>query len=257
MFGKLLLYFALLLWFVVPAKAQPAIILPQLTAETQEQIAVEVQVLNFENIVSTQFSVKWDPLVIQYDFADNLNLPMLDTALHFGTTNAHNGVAVFAWLDETLVGVNRADNSSIFTLHFTVIGQQDAQSALWFDEIPAVIEIADTSGIVDDFNLQDGSVTVDNPVAVSKIPATLTSYQNFPNPFSESTTITFDLRTAQEVTLTICDIKGVPVLQHVQRYGAGHHTIDIHKGQLPQAGMYQCKLEAFGQVVNEKLVLVQ
>ena len=259
MFGKLLLYFALLLWFVVPSGAQPTIILPTTTAEPDGQLAVDVQVANFESIVSAQFSIKWDVAVLQYDTVSNLSLPMLHPNQHFGTTNASQGVVVFAWLDETLVGVTKEDNSSIFTLNFTVIGEDEDLTSIWLDSFPAAIEFVDTSGIIDnnDIEIQNGSITVENPVATTDIQTALTLHQNFPNPFRKNTAIEFDLRTAQEVALTIYDIKGVKVLEHIQEYDSGRHAIHITNEQLPHEGTYLYELRTAEHAVINKLVLVK
>ena len=51
MFRKLLLYFALLLWFVVPAKAQLTIMLPEIEVEPGETIDLEVKVVKEFNAV--------------------------------------------------------------------------------------------------------------------------------------------------------------------------------------------------------------
>ena len=66
MFRKLLLYFALLLWFVVPAKAQLTIMLPEMEVESGEVIDLDMRVTEFNAIIGAQWSIQWNPDILEY-----------------------------------------------------------------------------------------------------------------------------------------------------------------------------------------------
>ena len=66
-------------------------------------------------------------------------------------------------------------------------------------------------------------------------------FQNFPNPFSESTTVSFMLKEASEVNLTIYNLLGAQVrLVGDQYYSQGMHRVNIERGNL-DAGVYLLK----------------
>jgi hypothetical protein len=68
--------------------------------------------------------------------------------------------------------------------------------------------------------------------------------QNFPNPFSESTTVRFMLKEATDVNLTIYNLVGAQVrLVKDQFYSQGTHEVTIHRGNL-EAGIYFLKLSS-------------
>ncbi len=67
-------------------------------------------------------------------------------------------------------------------------------------------------------------------------------FQNFPNPFSESTTVSFMLKEASEVNLTIYNLLGAEVrLVGDQYYSQGTHRVTIERGNL-EGGVYLLKL---------------
>ena len=66
MFGKLLLYFALLLWFVVPSSAQPTIIFPDLEVKKGDRINVDVTANDFDSLIVLQFPMIWNSEVLDF-----------------------------------------------------------------------------------------------------------------------------------------------------------------------------------------------
>lgn len=81
--------------------------------------------------------------------------------------------------------------------------------------------------------------------------------QNYPNPFSTSTTIKIDLQKATELTLCVFDFEG-RIVEILARgyYGAGRHEISWFPGALPD-GIYICKLQTNGFQESSKLILIR
>jgi hypothetical protein len=81
--------------------------------------------------------------------------------------------------------------------------------------------------------------------------------QNFPNPFNPSTTITFGLPRASQVTLSVFDMLGreVSVLVNDRR-DAGVHEVEFNGATLP-SGVYFYRLQAGDFVHLKKLVLLK
>ena len=66
MIKDLLLYFALLLWFVVPLQAQPTIFAEDVEGKPGDEIEVLVKAENFVDVVAMQFTFEWDADVLEF-----------------------------------------------------------------------------------------------------------------------------------------------------------------------------------------------
>lgn len=94
-------------------------------------------------------------------------------------------------------------------------------------------------------------------VQKAETPKEFALYQNFPNPFNPTTTISFNLDRQSHVTLTVYNMLGqkvATVLSGVQ--SAGYHQVEFDASNLP-SGMYFYKLEAGTNVAMKKMVLVK
>ena len=81
------------------------------------------------------------------------------------------------------------------------------------------------------------------------------SLQNFPNPFSNNTTISFFLRQSEQVTMKVFDLLGREVITLLNdELSGGKHSISFDAKDLP-AGTYLLKLQA-EQFVQQKLMEV-
>ena len=128
-------------------------------AEAGSTVCVPVTVNDFDGIASLQFSLQWDPAVLQFTEVRNLNIPDL-SASSFNTTQSAAGQAAMAWFDNTAQGVTLADGSVIFEMCFTVLGASGTASSIVFTDSPTQREAA-TSGNTITFTETNGSVSVD------------------------------------------------------------------------------------------------
>jgi len=93
----------------------------------------------------------------------------------------------------------------------------------------------------------------------------VTSYQleqNYPNPFKPTTTISFALPTASEVSLSIFNMSGQLVKQVASgKFASGRHQIvwdatDDH-GQRVASGVYLYVIKAGEFIAQRKLILMK
>ena len=69
-------------------------------------------------------------------------------------------------------------------------------------------------------------------------------YQNYPNPFSGSTTVSFDLPKAERVTIEIFDLYGRKLQFFDEHFPAGMNRVEIGDGLAN--GVYYLRLNATG-----------
>lgn len=123
-----------------------------------ESVVANVTLENASSLLSMQFSITYDPSIINYTSVSNFNLTGLSSA-NFGS---QPGVITFSWFDPTLNGVTLPDGTVVFQLHFIVTGTMAATGLVDIGDIPTVIEIITTNGQEIPLNVAPGHVGVMN-----------------------------------------------------------------------------------------------
>ncbi len=136
--------------------------LPIVGGQPGDIVCVPMSVSNFTDILSVQFSLSYDPSVVQFLYAQNFNpnMPWLSDA-NFNDTG--DGIA-FSWNDLSLNGVTLPDGSVAFELCFQAVGMEGEASPVNFTDQPTPPEVTDISGNVLNFNSQDGVIFLSNSV---------------------------------------------------------------------------------------------
>jgi hypothetical protein len=80
--------------------------------------------------------------------------------------------------------------------------------------------------------------------------------QNTPNPFAETTEISFIIPQSSKVSLTVYDVKGRSVIKHSENYESGKNTISINRRDLGISGVYYYTLEAGSNFATKKMVII-
>src|SRR3989339_1099348 len=138
------------------------------------QKIVSVRVKNFQNIISIQGTIDFDPSIVSYVSVEQFGLSGMSAA-NFGTTQTASGKLTFSWFDETLAGPNLADSSIIFAIKFLLSGSNGQHTDINFINIPTALEVVDSSfqtlvvsslhGHVEIMNLQDIFTGTINPLS--------------------------------------------------------------------------------------------
>jgi hypothetical protein len=82
-------------------------------------------------------------------------------------------------------------------------------------------------------------------------------YQNFPNPFNPLTTIEYNIKEANFVTLVIYDILGKEINRLVNTYkAAGSHRIQWNAENFP-SGIYYYRVKSGGFMDSKKMMLLR
>jgi hypothetical protein len=88
-------------------------------------------------------------------------------------------------------------------------------------------------------------------------PADFALAQNFPNPFNPSTTIRFDIPSAEFVTLKVFDVLGREIATLIQdRVSAGEYSVQWDAASYA-SGVYYYKLEMANAVLVKKMILLR
>ena len=146
--------------------ARPPIIgkLPMVISSTSakelSEVCVSVTASQFELIVSMQYTMTWNPSVLQFTRVENFGLPGM-TANNFGDRAASKGLLSYSWFDSNVAGITLNDGKKLYDLCFTVIGASGSTSNITFEDKPVVIEISNADSQFLGLDGTNGKVTVE------------------------------------------------------------------------------------------------
>jgi gliding motility-associated-like protein len=145
--SKSILGLILALFLSLQARAeQPTFNISSTDANPGQIIDVNFNVDNFSQLISVQFSVNWDPAVLQFRTIKNFNpsVPGLSPAV-FGATPAmtDDGYFTLGWIESSITPITIPDGSLFFTVEFEVIGAPCDNSPVAITNTPLEIEVAE------------------------------------------------------------------------------------------------------------------
>ena len=141
--------------------------LPEVIALPGENICLPITATDFNDIVSMQFTVQYDPNVLVFTGVANENPVIPD--FNMGVYNDTGGEFILSWFDFSFGGVTIPDGGTVFELCFDVVGNLGDCTDLVFVETPLnEIEITSTGGPIDFVGLP-GEVCVSNGGVVANI----------------------------------------------------------------------------------------
>jgi hypothetical protein len=128
-------------------------------AKSGQEVCVNISVADFNNLLSMQYSLVWDPEVLVFENVQGFNLPYLGEN-NFGLNRRDKGILTFVWIDNALKGISLADGTVIYQICFKVKGQAGSGSEIKFSPEPTPFEVVDKSEQVLSINGVSGSVVV-------------------------------------------------------------------------------------------------
>jgi hypothetical protein len=129
------------------------------TAKTGETVCVNFTAAGFNQLLSMQYTIKWDPKVLQFKEVKNFRLPFL-TKDNFGFTRMGLGLIPVVWIDNALKGVDLPENIPMFQMCFTVKGKAGTTSAVSFSQSPTPFESINKLEKPAKVSAVNGSVTI-------------------------------------------------------------------------------------------------
>ena len=145
---RLYILLLFLLFTLVALDAQnPIITAGQETVLEGGTVSVPISVENFNDVVSIQFTLQWDPTVVTYQSTGDYGLPGM-SEFNFGETDISNGRLTFVWFDGQVSGFTLPDDSVIFSVSFLAVGDLGDSSPLSFVNAPTPIQIGVINGVL-------------------------------------------------------------------------------------------------------------
>jgi len=216
---------------------QPTLTISSISAEPGQDVSVQVAGTNFVGISSMQFSISWDPAVLEYQEVTDFGLPLMNLG-NFGAADVALGNLGFLWYND--VGGYNAAAVDLFKIEFKALDDiGNASTTVSFSNQPTPIEIADTTFVDIGMIPVNGSVEIIDPNNIKDFENSKTIVnQNVPNPFCDQTFIPIDLKESNEIYLEIIDLTGTQIYEYAEFFNPGLHRINITGDIFPVNGTY-------------------
>lgn len=120
---------------------------------------VSVTCVGFVDLVSMQFTMKWDKNVLDFQEVRGFNLPYLGAA-NYGAHRSAEGELTFVWIDNSLKGVTKDDGTVLYEVCFSGKGGSGQASPFQFTNAPTLIEVVHKSVREVNFKGIDGVIKV-------------------------------------------------------------------------------------------------
>ncbi len=142
--------------------AQPTFTIDNTTGDPGGTVAVNVKVEDFSNIVGMQFSVNWDPNVLQYSNLTNFTNAIRDfdeASFNTDPKFIEQGQMVCSWFDMSADPNTVPNGTIIFTIEFNIVGGSGSSTTVSISDEPRSIEIIDANETNIGLNSEGGAFT--------------------------------------------------------------------------------------------------
>ena len=101
-----------------------------------DQVCYDLEVEEFDSIISMQIAIKWSGNVLKFDHAENFGLARLENSLNVNTNNGIvDSVARAIWGAETIAefeagGVSLPNGTTILTMCFNIVGEPNEETLI-------------------------------------------------------------------------------------------------------------------------------
>ena len=120
--------------------------IPDLCFGPGQEVCFPMTVQNFERISQVDFSLEWDPSVMNFIGVDNAVLSGFNPQGSINSMNIDQGFLTFSWFDGTAVNPNTFDDgTSIIEFCFEVVGELGEVSSLNMTNTPTPIVVSQAS----------------------------------------------------------------------------------------------------------------
>ncbi len=220
----------------------------ELVAENQEFtqgefISVPVSVGADMTTTGLQFTLEMNSS-IEFNGLTSKALDINDN--NIGFSKLSEGVIAISW--DSPEGLTLDADEVLFEVNFSSVSSGEVADVLKINSKALEAEMYDESLETYSIDFVIGGRDVNT--------SEFALYQNTPNPFGESTLITFDLPGTISGSLTVFDVTGKVVKKIQRKFEKGFNQISIDRRELGTSGVMYYQLEAGENLATKKMIMI-
>ena len=218
------------------------------TFSAGERVAVSISALGMNSIDGFQYTFSFDNEAldfIDFDAAEVSNL----TSGNFGFTMLDEGVITTSWNTQS-VDDNVLETGALYTLNF--VAKKDGV-------LSELIDINSKYTPAEAIN-QDEAFDIDfivETISGEVVGEAFELYQNQPNPFTQLTTIGFNMPTDGVATIKVIDVAGRELLSLTDDFSKGFNEITLSKDDLQTSGVLYYQVETNSDMATKKMIIIE
>ncbi len=250
---KILLYFALLCWLVVPVQAQLTIF-KESSAEGNK-LKVEYKVNNFEDVSAFQFGMEYDASLLKVDSIKIGGVPDISKNTNFNEVTP--GLFRFIW--NTGNSHTLDDGTALMTAYFTILNSSILNTNVCFpeDSQQFFAEFVQPSGQMLNIEATPDCVTDLKPNSILYIDGEEVEITFGPNPIQNNSRLIISNLQSKEIKISIFSIVGGIIYQDSIVSSNNQTYINIPKDIFPNIGTYFLKTTIDNRWSNiQKIILL-
>jgi gliding motility-associated-like protein len=153
---------------ITPAK-EVKIRLDSISGIPGANVTVPIRVIDFEDMMTMQFTVAWDPNLLTYTNVSGFGLANI-SASSFGTGDVNSGFLTFSWNTASLNDTTITDSTAIFSVVFDVATTVCPDALVTIDESPAALtqlEMGDANLCIANVTVVGGNVEIQSTASIT------------------------------------------------------------------------------------------
>lgn len=238
------------------AQQDTSIYIQDMQVEPGQTIDLDVRVTDYQDIVSTSFSVFWDSMDLRYVGITNIPFGLSEDDA-FSTMDVSGGKVSFLYFDMSLTGNSLEDNEILFTIQLEVIGMDGTETEVTFG---GNIEVVDVDGANNntalDVNFDGAIITIGEMVSVDDFSSIATSVDVAPNPSAGDVNVQLLVENGGLMTWTLLETNGQLVANGVTDLTPGQNTLKLENTLFKHTGAFILKLQVGDRILTRRLLRV-
>ncbi|MDH3651178.1 MAG: cohesin domain-containing protein, partial [Saprospiraceae bacterium] len=145
---NLYLTISILVLGLFSVSAQPTVNISNTTGDPGGSVSVDFSVDDFTNVVGMQFSINWDPTVLQFNSLTNISTAIRDFdsgAFNTDSKFTDDGIIILTWFDNSAEPNTVPNGTIIFTVNFDIVGGPGSSTIVDITDDPRKIEVIDNN----------------------------------------------------------------------------------------------------------------
>ena len=238
------------------AQQDTSIYIQDMQVEPGQTFDLDVRVTDYNNIVSTSFSVFWDAANLRYVGLSNIPFGLSEDDA-FSTMDVSSGKLSFLYFDMSLSGNTLADEEILFTIQLEAIGPDGTETEVTFG---GNIEVVDVDGANSntplEVNFDSGLVTIGEVSSVDEFSSVATKVDIAPNPSAQDVNVRLAVENGGAMTWTLLETNGQLIANGVMDLTPGENTLKLENTLFKHTGAFILKLQVGEQSLTRRLLRV-
>ncbi|HNJ17158.1 MAG TPA: T9SS type A sorting domain-containing protein [Saprospiraceae bacterium] len=212
-----------------------------------QEYKVNFTAKDFTNILGYQYTIGYDVDALEFVGLEGKAADI--SADNFGLTNLERGKITTSWNGKSATTLSADETMFTVTFKATKSGKLSKAINVNSSLTPAVAfnSNEETMDVALEFNSNNGTVAASN----------FELLQNNPNPFKESTTISFILPAAGKATLSIYTVDGKVVKTIQGDFAQGMNNVVINRSEISAAGVLYYQLDTDTDSAVRKMIIIE